>query len=107
MDPFADNFIDYDCQYELKHESLFEPEFTMSPPFSENSDINGVFGGFFNKTVKNILDPEEEAPRKQSYASDANQLNGGNQPFQIGRYFPLMNLNFSSKKKEEGFNRVF
>jgi len=83
MDPFTDNFIDYDCQYDMKNEGLFEPEFTMSPPFSENSDINGVFGGFFNKTIKNILDPEEEAPRKESFASDANQLNGGKRPFQI------------------------
>ena len=84
MDPFTDNFIDYDCQYEMKHESLFDPEFTMSPPFSEKSEFNGAFGGFFPKTIKNILDPEEEAPRKESGASDMNQLNSGKRPFQVG-----------------------
>ncbi len=87
MDPFTDNFIDYDCQYDMKHETLFDPEFTMSPPFSEKSEFNGAFGGFFPKTIKNILDPEEEAPRKESDASDMNQLNNGKRPFQIGKKF--------------------
>ena len=69
MDPSLDDFITYDNQFMLKHNSVFDAEFSLSSPFSENSDTAGVFPPFLPKTIQNLLDPDVESQNRESIFS--------------------------------------
>lgn len=82
MDPVFDDFIAYDSHYNRKFENLFDQDFSLSSPFSENSDSTGIFPANMPKTIKNLLDVDDGA------ASHLLRPNNGlttnkHKPFQI------------------------
>ncbi len=59
MNSLMDDFINYN-EINPKSQNFLDTEFTLSSPFSENSDSKSMLPAFLPRTIKNFLDPEEE-----------------------------------------------
>lgn len=70
MDPHLEDFISYEAQYEPGQEGLLDINFSLTSPFSDNSNNQHMFPNFI-PDMPSILASPFEFPQKEVFAQDS------------------------------------